>query len=176
MSDVRAALAAAAIKAAHEYAFCDFAELEFSDAVNAACRENVCGMYGRHWTCPPGVGTAAENREKYSRFHSVFIFTTVHEVASYGDTAAVDRSREAHRETEKVFLQILAQTPHALLGAGACNLCKACTYPDAPCRFPERAQTAVEAVGIDVLRLANRLQLRSRNGENTITWFSLLLY
>ncbi len=41
-----------------------------------------------------------------------------------------------------------------ILGMGACDLCKTCTYTAGePCRFPNDAIVCLEACGIDVMRL-----------------------
>lgn len=63
-----------------------------------------------------------------------------------------------------------------LLGAGGCSLCEKCSYPDAPCRHPDKARRSMEACGIDVVSLSRNLGLRYMNGENTVTYFSVLFY
>ena len=44
----------------------------------------------------------------------------------------------------------------------SCGICKTCTYPDAPCRFPDRARRSMEACGIDVGAAAAALTQESR--------------
>ncbi|MBR2616748.1 MAG: hypothetical protein IKC56_00735 [Clostridia bacterium] len=55
-------------------------------------------------------------------------------------------------------------------------MCKTCTYPTAPCRFPDRARTSMEACGINVVELAKEVGINYVNGQNTVTYFSLILY
>ncbi|MBR6781391.1 MAG: DUF2284 domain-containing protein, partial [Clostridia bacterium] len=62
------------------------------------------------------------------------------------------------------------------MGCGSCDLCEKCTYPDAPCRFPDRALTSVEANGIQVIELAKNIGINYNNGENTVTYFSMILF
>jgi predicted metal-binding protein len=64
-----------------------------------------------------------------------------------------------------------------LLGAGACFICKKCTYRDGkPCRFPEKAFPSVEACGIDVMSLSKSAGVKYNNGENTVTYIGVILY
>ena len=62
------------------------------------------------------------------------------------------------------------------LGNEGCELCASCTYPDAPCRFPDRAGPSVEAWGINVMLLAKQLGVKYNNGPNTVTYFSMILF
>lgn len=67
--------------------------------------------------------------------------------------------------------------PHELAGAGGCSLCgDACTYPDAPCRHPDRARRSMEACGMEVTTLAKDCGIHYMNGENTVTYFSILFW
>jgi predicted metal-binding protein len=59
--------------------------------------------------------------------------------------------------------------------AGGCTCCKKCAYPD-PCRFPQIAFPSMEAVGVYVSELARRAGLRYNSGENTVTYFTMILY
>jgi predicted metal-binding protein len=90
----------------------------------------------------------------------------------------MDEASKVHSEAEEALLAHIA--PWAgqfeLLGAGSCSLCEECTYPDAPCRFPEQARRSMEACGIDVVTLSKENNIRYFNGANTVTYFSVLLY
>ena len=58
----------------------------------------------------------------------------------------------------------------------SCHRCEKCTYPDAPCRFPERLMPTVEGYGIYVNKLAETAGLEYINGPDTVTYFGMLLY
>ncbi|HJA66742.1 MAG TPA: DUF2284 domain-containing protein [Candidatus Mediterraneibacter cottocaccae] len=58
---------------------------------------------------------------------------------------------------------------------GSCRKCGKCTYPDAPCRFPERTHGSLEGYGIMVSELAGQAGIRYINGTNTVTYFGGLL-
>ena len=57
-----------------------------------------------------------------------------------------------------------------------CEKCKKCTYPDAPCRFPERLHHSLEGYGFNVSKLAAKAGLHYIGGPNTITYFGAVLY
>jgi predicted metal-binding protein len=64
-----------------------------------------------------------------------------------------------------------------LLGAGACRVCGACSYPIGEgCRFPDKAVGSVEAYGIDAKKLLEANGLRYVNGVNTVSYARFLLY
>lgn len=56
------------------------------------------------------------------------------------------------------------------------EILKKCTYPTAPCRFPEKARSSAYANGISVVDLAKQLGINYKNGNNTVTYFSVVLY
>ena len=66
--------------------------------------------------------------------------------------------------------------PKALvLGDGACRRCKTCTYPDAPCRFPERQSSAMEAMGMLVSEVCQRNDIPYYYGPGTLTYVGCIL-
>ena len=62
------------------------------------------------------------------------------------------------------------------VGAGGCNLCPECTYPDDPCRFPDRKNVSVEACGINVSVLCAKCGLEYIHGPNTVTNTGVVLF
>jgi len=153
------------------------AELPFSVEVTKACEQNACGKYGRSWTCPPAVGTAEENREKLLAFSGVFVAT---HVGRLEDSFDIDGMTAAGRRASEILRELSARLDgagirHRTLGCGACSLCKPCTCPDEPCRFPEKAIVSVEACGIDVVALSRICGINYHNGANTVTYFFAIL-
>ena len=89
-----------------------------------------------------------------------------------------DKGAELFQEHFHLFLEKLcAFNPEFLpLGTGCCMICKTCSYPDAPCRHPEKMFPCIESYGILVTDLAEKYGISFMNGANVVTWFSLLLY
>ena len=65
---------------------------------------------------------------------------------------------------------------YLILSNEGCDLCKNCTYPDAPCRFPDRAHGSLEGYGIFVNKLAEQAGINYINGVNTMSYFGGLAY
>ena len=61
------------------------------------------------------------------------------------------------------------------LGAGCCTRCKDCTYQDAPCRFPEKMVSSMEAYGMLVLEICKANGLSYYYGADTMTYTSCFL-
>ncbi|MBQ8309843.1 MAG: DUF2284 domain-containing protein [Clostridia bacterium] len=160
----------------HELALLDTKDIPFSEEVVAACARNACGCYGKTWQCPPGVGTLAERMRICRAFDHAIVFTTRHALDDSFDIDGWARGREVHEKTTDCVLELFPPMKHLAFSAEGCHLCKACTYPDAPCRFPDRARVSVEANGIFVVELARMCGIRYHNGKNTVTYFSMILF
>ena len=158
---------------AFEYAVVPVAAIIFSLELLKACESNVCGKYNRCWTCPPAVGSS-ELRHKITAFSSALVFTTMSALDDSFDYEGMMRAKERHdRLTSEMHERFGAANP--VFGAGGCTLCAACAYPE-PCRFPNKTYPSIEAVGINVTELSRAAGLRYHNGENTVTYFSMILF
>ena len=162
----------------HDIAMLDTVDIPFSKEVVEACARNACGCYAKTWQCPPGVGTLEERIALCHAYKKAIVFTTTHALEDSFDIDGMRLGKEKH---EEITDRVVALIPSAFTGewlafsAEGCHLCKTCTYPDAPCRFPDRARVSVEANGIFVVELARQCNVRYHNGANTVTYFSMLL-
>ena len=164
--------------AAFQTAEIDVGRLRFGEDVVAACKSNACGRYGKYWTCPPGVGTLEELKAKYTKYETAFVFTTRHELEDSFDFEGMMRGGEEHQRAEEKILAEVRAAGGAMLGAGGggCRKCAECTYPSAPCRFPDSVRPSVEACGISVVELARDCGVNYHNGPNTVTYFSVVFF
>ena len=161
----------------HELAWTDPKSIPFSGDVRGMCAANRCGMYGKSWACPPGVGEWEALRDEcYSHAHAL-IFTTMHVLEDDFDIEGMQQAAQDHKQFNRALADLLDadNIPYLLYGAGGCTLCATCTYPDAPCRFPTRAHRSMEACGIDVGALARHCGIKYNNGRLTVTYFSMLV-
>lgn len=157
----------------------DTDEIPFDAAFRAACEQNVCGFYNRCWTCPPDAGSIDACMARVRRFPHAVIFQTIMPLEDSYDIDGMHDAAVAHnRLTLKVQEAWRGKTRSCMvLGAGACGVCTKCTKPDGnPCRFPDLAITSLEACGVDVYTLSKKCGLRYINGQNTVTYFGILLY
>ena len=58
-----------------EYGFADTEEIVFSQDVRDMCAANTCRGYGKTWSCPPGIGTLAECRERLQAYKRMLLFS-----------------------------------------------------------------------------------------------------
>lgn len=159
-----------------QYAWVEPREIEISERIRHVC-EHECSMYGKSWACPPAVGTVAQCREKILSYPGALVFTTLTEVEDIADLEATLATRAPHEELTRQVRDILLQfSPDVLtLSTEACAICAHCSYPDAPCRHPDRMFPCVESYGVIATALAEKAGIEFYNG-NLVTWFSLLLY
>lgn len=160
-----------------QYEFFETKELVFSDRVRYICRTE-CPQYGKSWACPPGVGTVEECRARCLRYPHALLITTMTETEDIADIQATLDTRAPHEEiTHQVAALVQAQGAETYaLSTESCAVCPACTYPNAPCRRPDRMFPCVESHGILVTDIAERYGIDFQAGGNIVTWFSLILY
>ena len=150
-------------------------EIVFSQEVRDMCAANQCGKYGTTWACPPAVGTLEECREKCLQYSSAFVFSAVYPLE---DSFDFEGMMEGHDHFQCVCRKLrgLLEEPFLLLSNEGCARCKTCTYPDAPCRFPDELSPSVEGYGIFVTQLAKRAGIPYYGGPNTVTYFGLVCF
>ena len=128
-------------------------ELVTDRAFRAMCADNRCGMYGKCWTCPPDAGDIDEGMQEAGNRHSML-----------GRTLA-----------KRILPELGEKTLH--LGAGGCRFCARCAKrDDLPCRAPKEALSSMEAYGIDVYRTVSKTSLKYINGQDTVTYFGVVLF
>lgn len=162
----------------HEYAFIKSDQVIFSDEVRSLCENNACGMYGKSWACPPAVGSVEYCKTKCSEFENAFVFTSLANLEDMYDVDEWLEARIIHEAiTEKVVQIFRSEFKKILtLSAEGCTICKTCTYPEKPCRLPERMFPATEGFGILVTQQAKICGIKYNNGLNTITYFSTIFF
>lgn len=152
-------------------------DLVFDDEVRKMCEANSCGMYGKNWMCPPGNGDIWGWKDRMMKYKHAVLFNYVGKLEDSFDfegmEAAKDYFSDAARELRESFSKELDD--FYLLGAGSCSLCAQCSYPDAPCRFPNKSMPSIEACGVFVSETAKKCGFKYINGTNTVTYFGLLL-
>lgn len=156
----------------------DTDKISFTEDVVAACKVNHCGKYKTNWMCPPAVGELSVLKAKYQKYKKAYIYTTKWEIEDSFDIEGMLSAGEKHTKlTDSLRDELLiTKSDFKILGGGACRNCIKCTYPDKPCRFPDKAYPSVEACGIDVVNLAKISDILYNNGINTVTYFSVIFY
>ena len=165
---------------------CGFTHVAYLDAdtiqlmpdVRQMCASNSCHMYGANWCCPPGIGDLSECEKKIRQYKKGILVQTVGELEDELDGETMMETEAEHKKHfDKMHELLRTIYPHLLAcGAGTCTRCKKCTYPDAPCRFPDELHHSIEGYGFIVLELSRMAGIKYINGQSTATFFGAVLY
>lgn len=155
----------------------DPATIELKDEVRQMCSGGRCAMYGKRWSCPPGCGTMEECRELLQGYTHGILVQSVGLLEDPFDAETMIETEKVHKERFYAMRKTLLDTGLTVLaaGAGCCTVCPECTYPAAPCRFPEQKMSSMEALGMLVSEVCKANALPYYYGENTIAYTSCFL-
>ena len=157
------------------YGLLDAKDVVFSAELREGCNPKQCGGYGKSWACPPAVGSAEECAARCLEYDHALMISSVYELEDSFDYESMAEGGEHFKKLSETLHAALT-IPHILLANGKCSLCDPCTYPDAPCRFPEKCLHSLSGYGVYVAATAKRAGLPYNNGENTVTYFALMFY
>ena len=153
-------------------------EIVFDSEVRKICEKNTCRLYGKSWACHPAVGSVDDCRELCSRYENATLFGSVYNLTEPFDyEGMVSGHRQFKKNCDSLFEMLVGKSRNFLLLSNeGCNRCESCTYPENKCRMPEKLFPSVEGFGINVVALASKVGLKYNNGENTVTYFGMLMF
>lgn len=155
----------------------DAAVLNPMPEVRDMCSADRCRSYGKSWSCPPACGSIEYAARRISQYRRGLIVQTTGELEDEFDLQAIAAIEARHK---KAFLNLARQArllfPGCLpLSSGTCSLCRKCTYPDRPCRFPGKRLSSMEAYGLLVSDVCQKSGLPYYYGPKTITFTACIL-
>lgn len=149
---------------------------------SAAFRESCksCWNYGKCWMCPPDAGEIEDLIARIDDFTWGLWYQTYGEIEDSFDYEGMMELGKLHKQTS-VRLQAAAKetlgTGILCLSGGGCGACERCAKIDGlPCRAPDRAVASLSAYGVDVSRTTRTTELKYNNGQNTVTYFGVVLF
>ena len=143
------------------------------------CERNQCGGYGRCWMCPPSIGDVEENMKTVHSFKNALLYQTIGELEDSLDIEGMHEVKKVHsKNSQKLRAAVEGKIGRAIfLGVGGCGLCEKCSKLDnEPCRHPDKAMPALEGYGIGVYNTTKNTPLKYINGQDTVTYFGLVLF
>lgn len=157
--------------------------LVFMPEVREMCSVDRCHSYGKNWRCPPGCGSIEDAATQAANYSYGLLVQTIGHMEDDFDYETISEAGERHKENFARLIDRLKTRYDDILpmGAGTCELCKTpegrpnCTYPDAPCRFPDKSISSMEAYGLWVSRVCELSGVPYNNGKSTITYTSCYL-
>ena len=154
-------------------------EVVLSASFRDICAGNGCGRFGRCWMCPPFIGEIDALMDKVRSFDHGLLYQTIHDIEDSFDIEGMgDASRVHAQVSQRINEAVKPLLPGCLhLSCGGCNLCERCAKLDeAPCRLPDKALPPMEGYGIDVYQTTRPTDLQYINGQNTVTFFGIVLF
>ncbi len=156
----------------------DPSKLRALPEVRDMCADGRCRRYDRSWSCPPACSTLEEVESRMKSYRSGVLVQTT---AALDDDFDVESMAEAERVHKKNFFCFAERMrllfPDCLaLSAGSCTICRTCSYPDQPCRFPGKMLSSMEAYGLLVSEVCTQAGLNYYYGPRTLTYSSCVLY
>ncbi len=154
----------------------DPATLEFMDEVREMCAFDRCRSYGKSWACPPACGELGLWRERAAKYSRGLILQSI---GQREDSYDLEAMMEAAKKCDECFYRLADALKGAdvlAMSAGTCTRCEKCTYPDSPCRFPDRLFPSMEACGLFVSKVCRDNGVDYYYGEDRIAFTCCLLY
>lgn len=150
-------------------------DIVLSDTFFDLCKANACGNYGMCHMCPPDIGDIKALMNAVRACSWGVLYQTV---GALEDSFDIEGMQDAARAHARVSLRIKRALPGALhLTCGGCRLCDVCAKREhQPCRFPQDAMPSLEGYGVDVYQTAKNAHLPYINGQNTVTYFGMVLF
>lgn len=146
----------------------------------AICEGNGCGRYGRSWNCPPHIGDIEKLMQTVGTYSHGILYQTIGTLEdSFDFEGMMDAGRHHCEVAQAIHTNVLPLLPGSPLhlGSGGCYLCERCAILDqVPCRYPDRVTPPMEGYGIHVSKTCESTPLKYINGQNTVTYFGLILY
>lgn len=151
--------------------------LVFMPEVREMCRADRCKAYGKNWRCPPACGSLEDAAARAAEYSYGIIVQTVGKMEDEFDFETIEKTSKDHANSFIAMMRVLKKKYPGILGmgAGTCSRCEKCTYPDAPCRFPDDSYSSMEAYGLWVSRVCELSGIPYNYGPQTIAFTSCYL-
>ncbi|MBZ2174797.1 DUF2284 domain-containing protein [Schnuerera sp. xch1] len=165
-------------KAGFEYfTILDIKTIQLLPEIRRMCQANICGMYGKNWSCPPGCGSLEECRARIAKYNIGFIVQTVDELENSFDVDGMMEIQDKHQRRSLNLRYSLSNKYKDILylGVGACTICEKCIYPNKACLFQDKMISSLESYGILVSQLCKDNGLNYYYGPGSISYTSCFL-
>jgi len=159
------------------YAKLDISTLEFMQEVRDMCNAEQCKNYDKSWSCPPACAPLEEIRERAKGYTSGILVQTVGTIEDSLDWDGMMVVGAHHKENfGKMKDKLNAENAQFLaMGAGKCQICDSCTYPNEPCRAPSKMEVSMEASGLLVSKVCTDNGIEYNYGADSIAFTSCFL-
>ena len=156
------------------YGIADSKKLVVRPEVRDMCKVGKCNVYGKSWACPPACGEIEEYDAMFKQRSTCFIVQSVGHLEDEFDFETMVETEHVHKERFFEFGDKLREAglKPMMLSAGTCTVCPHCSYPDEPCRFPDKRMVSMEAAGLVVSEACQLAGIPYNHGHNTLAYSS----
>lgn len=159
---------------------CSAQDLVVRPEVRAMCAVDKCKVYGHSWACPPACGEIEDFGRQMHTFEHCLVVQTVMQMEDDFDIETMGEAGELQKRRVLDLVEAIdaagLSADTMTLSAGTCTLCEKCTYPDAPCRFPDKRLVSMEAAGLVVSEVCTMAGIPYNHGPLTIAYSGCVLY
>lgn len=159
------------------YAKLNMDALNVREEVREMCSADRCSRFDRSWSCPPACGSLEHARARIKEYTDGILVQTTAVMKDDFDMEAIRLCERIHKQRFETFArQVRNLDPSCMpMASGSCTICKKCTYPKRPCRYPGKMFPSMEAYGLWVSEVCLQSQLAYNHGEKTITYTACIL-
>jgi len=152
--------------------------LAFKPEVREMCAADKCHNYNKSWACPPACGSLEEIIQRCKPYTGGLIVQSTVPLKNSFDYESIAALQKSHSDSMHKMTDLLAESGADFLpmGAGSCKRCETCTWPDNPCRFPEKVFPSMEACGLMVSDCCKSAGIPYHYGANTMTFVGAFLF
>lgn len=155
----------------------EVSKLRFLPEVRAMCEAGKCHLYNKSWACPPACGTIEESAARASAYEWGILLQSTGQMEDDFDVDVMLSTEVDQKKRLNKYVGLIDKTEDFFpMAAGGCTICDSCTYPDEPCRFPEKAITSMEAYGLVVAEVCKLADTPYYYGPCTMTYTSCVLF
>ena len=111
------------------------------------------------------------------KYRCGFLVQTVGQMEDSFDIETMMETAANHKKNfDALWDELKKEYPGLMaMGTGGCNRCAKCTYPDAPCRFPDKLCASMEGCGLVVNEVCTANGLKYNHGKDTICYTGCFL-
>lgn len=154
-------------------------QLVFDFSLRKYCEDNVCGMYGANYACPPTCGTPEEMKQKALHYESVLVLRKCVSEIKFEDRKKIKEEERNVRSLMMNFKRQLEQDGYSGLASmpGECHLCEVCELEfGRDCKSPKSIASCVSAYSINMKEVAEICGWHFSFKDGEIAFFCLFFY
>ena len=141
------------------------------------CNADSCPNFATCWSCPPGAGEFEACVQRIATSGGGVLLQTVRHDVDFSDRELLDEIRDIHNGRLDELADSLRAEQDGVLEftTGGCNICGECSYPDAPCKQPDKQRLALSAHGVDVTETCRNAEMEYDFQDGTIRFMGMIL-